>query len=85
MTPEQVQHARDLLTRPENTVSSIARLLGVSRSTITSTCPNSRWAALPSNSQRRGPNWRREADSPDHRLLGGWWHVGSLHPVLWSR
>ncbi|MEV0354412.1 helix-turn-helix domain-containing protein [Nonomuraea sp. NPDC050680] len=34
MTPEQIRHARDLLTRPENTVSSIARLLGVSRSTI---------------------------------------------------
>jgi hypothetical protein len=27
-------HARDLLTRPENTVASIARLLGVSRNTI---------------------------------------------------
>jgi predicted DNA-binding transcriptional regulator AlpA len=34
MTPEQIRHARDLLTRPENTVSPIARLLGVSRSTI---------------------------------------------------
>jgi DNA invertase Pin-like site-specific DNA recombinase len=34
MTPEQIRHARDLLTRPENTISSIARLLGVSRSTI---------------------------------------------------
>ena len=34
MTAEQVRHARDLLTRPDNTVSSIARLLGVSRATI---------------------------------------------------
>lgn len=34
MTPEQVKHARDLLTVPENTVSSIARLLQVSRATI---------------------------------------------------
>jgi DNA invertase Pin-like site-specific DNA recombinase len=34
MNAEQIRHARDLLTRPENTVSSIARLLGVSRSTI---------------------------------------------------
>jgi DNA invertase Pin-like site-specific DNA recombinase len=34
MTAEQVRHARDLLARPENTVSSIARLLSVSRSTI---------------------------------------------------
>jgi len=34
MTSEQVRHARDLLTRPENSVASIARLLGVSRSTL---------------------------------------------------
>ncbi|MFD6096189.1 recombinase family protein [Nocardiopsis flavescens] len=34
MTPEQVRHARDLLTRPDNSVASIARLLGVSRSTL---------------------------------------------------
>jgi DNA invertase Pin-like site-specific DNA recombinase len=34
MTTEQIRHARDLLARPDNTVSSIARLLGVSRSTI---------------------------------------------------
>ena len=31
---EQIRRARDLLTRPDNTVSSIARLLGVSRATI---------------------------------------------------
>ena len=34
MTAEQIRHARDLLTRPDNTVSSIAGLLGVSRATI---------------------------------------------------
>ena len=34
MTAEQIRHARDLLTRPDNTVSSIARLLGISRATI---------------------------------------------------
>ncbi|MEV4179260.1 helix-turn-helix domain-containing protein [Nonomuraea sp. NPDC049709] len=34
MTAEQIRHARDLLTGPENTVSSIARLLGVGRSMI---------------------------------------------------
>jgi DNA invertase Pin-like site-specific DNA recombinase len=34
MTAEHIRHARDLLTRPDNTVSSIARLLGVSRATI---------------------------------------------------
>ena len=34
MTPEQIQSARTLLAQPEHTVSSIAKLLGVSRSTI---------------------------------------------------
>ena len=34
LTPEQIAHARDLLSRPTNSVASIARLLGVSRSTI---------------------------------------------------
>jgi DNA invertase Pin-like site-specific DNA recombinase len=34
MTEEQVHQVRDLLTRLENTVTSIAKLLGVSRNTI---------------------------------------------------
>lgn len=34
MTPEMVEHARHLLTNPTATVASIAKLLGVSRSTI---------------------------------------------------
>ncbi|WP_230420823.1 helix-turn-helix domain-containing protein [Actinomadura soli] len=34
LTPDQVRQARALLTRPEESVSSIARLLGVSRSTL---------------------------------------------------
>ncbi|MFI5534954.1 helix-turn-helix domain-containing protein [Nocardia sp. NPDC051900] len=34
MTTEQIRQARAILTRPEETVSSVARLLGVSRSTI---------------------------------------------------
>jgi predicted DNA-binding transcriptional regulator AlpA len=34
MTAEQIRHTRDLLTRPDNTVSSMDRLLGVSRATI---------------------------------------------------
>ncbi|WP_234381830.1 helix-turn-helix domain-containing protein [Streptomyces dysideae] len=34
MTDEQIRHDRDLLTRPENTVASIAKFLGVSRNTI---------------------------------------------------
>lgn len=34
LTPEQIAHARAMLTAPEASVASIARLLGVSRSTI---------------------------------------------------
>ncbi|MFC4048399.1 recombinase family protein [Actinomadura syzygii] len=34
LTPEQIRQARALLTRPDESVSSIARLLGVSRSTL---------------------------------------------------
>ncbi|WP_275311967.1 helix-turn-helix domain-containing protein [Streptomyces yunnanensis] len=34
MTEERIRHARDLLTRPETTVTSIAPLLSVSRNTI---------------------------------------------------
>ncbi|MFF3355486.1 hypothetical protein ACFYWN_23240 [Streptomyces sp. NPDC002917] len=34
MTDVQVRHARDLFARPENTVTAIAKLLGVSRNTI---------------------------------------------------
>lgn len=34
MTPEQVRHAKALLAQPDATIASIARLLGVSRSTI---------------------------------------------------
>jgi DNA invertase Pin-like site-specific DNA recombinase len=34
MSSEQIRHARALLVEPDNTVASIARLLGVSRSTL---------------------------------------------------
>lgn len=34
MNAEQIRQARTMLTRPEESVSSIARLLGVSRSTL---------------------------------------------------
>ena len=34
MTPEQVGHARAMLTQPDASIASIARLLGVSRSTL---------------------------------------------------
>lgn len=34
LSAEQIRHAQTLLREPENTVSSISRLLGVSRSTL---------------------------------------------------
>ncbi|WP_238164602.1 recombinase family protein [Kribbella pittospori] len=50
MNEEQVRHAKDLLGNPENTVSSIARLLGVSRATIYKYVPELRSTAVPSGS-----------------------------------
>lgn len=47
MTPEQVAHARALLAQPDATVSSIARLLNVSRSTIYKYVPQTGPACLP--------------------------------------
>ncbi len=68
MTPEQIRHARDLLTRPENTVAAIATLLGVSRNTI--------YKYLPELKQGRGaltaaPEQRaiRAAEAPPRRRL----------------
>jgi len=46
MTEEQVRHARDVLARPENTVTSIARLLGVSRNTIYNCLPELKGSRL---------------------------------------
>jgi DNA invertase Pin-like site-specific DNA recombinase len=46
MTPERVQQARDLLGNPDNTVSSIAKLLGVSRATIYKYVPELRSPAV---------------------------------------
>ncbi len=46
MTEEQVGHARDLLTRPENTVTSIAKFLGVSRNTIYNYVPEPKGGRL---------------------------------------
>ncbi|MFF4731084.1 helix-turn-helix domain-containing protein [Streptomyces mirabilis] len=34
MRAEQIRHARALITQPENAITSIAKLLGVSRTTL---------------------------------------------------
>src|SRR5579875_2552980 len=47
LTLEQVRHARALLAQPDNTVSSIARLLKVSRSTIYKYLPELGRSELP--------------------------------------
>ncbi|WP_227013397.1 recombinase family protein [Pseudonocardia sp. EC080619-01] len=39
LTPDQVHHARAMLTRPEHSVAAIARLLGVSRTTVYKAVP----------------------------------------------
>jgi predicted transcriptional regulator len=56
MTPEQVRSARTLLAQPEHSVTSIAKLLGVSRSTI--------------YKYLRGIRRRRSACSHANRLSG---------------
>ncbi|MFI6833794.1 recombinase family protein [Kribbella sp. NPDC050241] len=47
MTPDQVRSARTLLAEPDHSVTSIAKLLGVSRSTIYKYVPELRARALP--------------------------------------
>jgi DNA invertase Pin-like site-specific DNA recombinase len=54
MTGEQVRHARDLLARPENTVTSIAKLLGVSRNTIYNYVPELKGGRLALTEVPRG-------------------------------
>ena len=71
MTAEQIRHARDLLTRPDNTVSSIARLLGVSRATIYKYVPGVTTGPQPPclpdrSSQRATP--RSQESIPRRRL-----------------
>ncbi|MEU4645710.1 helix-turn-helix domain-containing protein [Micromonospora sp. NPDC023814] len=39
MTPEKVAYARQLLAEPERSISAIAKLVGVSRSTIYKVLP----------------------------------------------
>jgi DNA invertase Pin-like site-specific DNA recombinase len=68
MTPEQIQHAKELLGNPANTVSSIARLLGVSRATIYKYVPELRSPAVAGASAPRelaaGADNRDKADQP---------------------
>jgi DNA invertase Pin-like site-specific DNA recombinase len=47
MTPEKLRHARAMLTQPEESISSIARLVGVSRATLYKHLPEITAAGLP--------------------------------------
>ncbi|WP_405064807.1 helix-turn-helix domain-containing protein [Kribbella sp. NBC_01510] len=65
MTPEQVQSARTLLTQADNSVSSIAKLLGVSRSTIYKYVPElTRQQTLPSEAEHQPEAAIVEAPQP---------------------
>ena len=68
MTPEQIRHARALLTQPDATVSSIARLLGVSRSTIYKYIPE---LGRRGPAGHRAPSSRGRAHRRRARRLGG--------------
>ncbi|WP_433463540.1 helix-turn-helix domain-containing protein [Spirillospora sp. CA-128828] len=61
LTPDRVRQARALLTRPDESVSSIARLLGVSRSTLYKYVPEAKGGALTidaAQAQRVPARWR---------------------------
>jgi DNA invertase Pin-like site-specific DNA recombinase len=72
MTPEQIRHARALLAHPDNTVSSIARLLGVSRSTI--------YKHVPELAGPRGSAWTSTSGSLDRGRA-----VTAPAPAGWRR
>ena len=60
LTLEQIRFTRDLLTHPENTVTSIAKLLDVSRNTIYKYLPELHAGrALPATSPERDPGTLR--------------------------
>jgi DNA invertase Pin-like site-specific DNA recombinase len=52
MTAEQIRQSRAILTRPEETASSVARLLRVSRSTVYKYLPELGGAADPAWGER---------------------------------
>jgi DNA invertase Pin-like site-specific DNA recombinase len=68
LTGEQVQQARHLLTKPDQSVSSIARLLGVSRSTLYAHVPELATRTVPAlaaaaTSSTQGPAPLPEPDA----------------------
>ncbi|MEV4263541.1 recombinase family protein [Kribbella sp. NPDC049584] len=65
MNEEQIEHAKVLLGNPDNTVSSIARLLGVSRATIYKYVPELRSPAVP------GAQPPLELPASAHPYVGG--------------
>lgn len=66
MTTGQIRQARDLLTLPGNSISSIARLLGVSRSTIYRYLPELADGHRPAAGQILPPRGSRRT------AAGGW-------------
>jgi DNA invertase Pin-like site-specific DNA recombinase len=63
MTEEQIRHARALLAQPDNTVASIAKLLGVSRTTIYKYIPELGAGARTALGPQDGPKELEEATS----------------------
>lgn len=65
MTNEQVRHARDLPARPENTVISIVKLLGVSTNTMCNHVPELKGGRLARAQAPDPPELPRPARSED--------------------
>jgi DNA invertase Pin-like site-specific DNA recombinase len=59
MTPEKLRQARAMLTQPEESISSIARLVGVSRATLYKHLPEITAAGPPADDDRPPPDVAR--------------------------
>ena len=70
MIAEQARHARDLLTRPDNTVSSIARPLGVGRAAICKYVPEFASGIRPAAQAASGNCSSTASVSAEERVTG---------------
>jgi hypothetical protein len=77
MTAEQIRHAPDLVTRPDNTVSFIAWMLGVSRATIYKYIPE-----VTENGTFCGRATRPDPRPEDRRALRGYRREARSHAGL---
>jgi DNA invertase Pin-like site-specific DNA recombinase len=71
LTPEQLREVRELLLRPESTVSGIARRMGVSRSTLYKYLPDARPTDAPGRGRDDKPSPGAAAHLAPHQVRPG--------------